>query len=237
LDVWIVGIVWVAWKLKFDMLISIATLSHHNVSHSAQDSRGEHVGVSQDMDEAVYTYLCEDLEATRRQLKLEQSNLRWRRNSLATGTQLTHWCLQVALIIYCINSYDWKLSVLWLKSPRRKGKPLDSEVSDDQLLQQLEAGFLAFDENELMSYLDPSSSTLSMSAIATAMKFTSEFLLAEKIFKMNRDHGKVLRPVQVVSEYNSVLDQTPGAGQIRRRNDHYATSTRCWAVRFRKRMH
>ena len=38
----------------------------------AQDSRRENVVVSQDMDEAQYIYISEELERVRRQVKLEQ---------------------------------------------------------------------------------------------------------------------------------------------------------------------
>ena len=188
------------------------------------------------MAEASWTYISEEFESVATRLRLDKQKLRDRRRYLVAGTSFSPWCLQVALIIYCISSFDWKLSILWLRSPKRKGKRLEDDVSDEQLLQQLETAFLACDENELMSYVDPSSSTLSKSAIATAMTFTSEFQLAEKTYQMNRDDGKVMTSRLLVSEYNQILDHTCGAGQMRRRNDHRYYSTRNWAVRFRKRL-
>ena len=202
----------------------------------AQDERREDLSAITDMD-VLDEHVDAEFQRVSRELRLKQKRLDIAHRR---GTGLRHvnrWCLQVALIIYCIMSYDWKLSILWLKNPRRKGKPLGEDVTDEEILEDLEDGFLAFDENTLMSYLDPSSSTLSKSAIDTAIKYTTEMLLSEKIFNTNVSDGTVMRPPTLVSEYNQLLDQTGFAGHIRRRGDQTDPATKHWAVRLRRRMH
>ena len=83
-----------------------------------------------------------------------------------------------------------------------KGKPLKDDVTDEEILNDLEDGFLAFDEVKLMSYVDPSTSTLSKTALDTAVTFTTEYKLAEQIWKANVSDGAVTRPPTLVREYN-----------------------------------
>lgn len=187
------------------------------------------------MDAARDAFIDGELAGVSRQLKQEQRKLRHQRR-LTARSNLSKWCLEVALIVYCLMSYDFRLAILWLRRSQRKGKLLEGDVTDEQLLKDLEDGFLAFDEVKLMSYVDPSTSTLSKTALDTAITFTTEFQLAEQIWKTNVTDGAVMRPPTLVREYNRLLDEEPGAGLKSRKSYYFLNSTKKWAGRFRKRM-
>ena len=188
------------------------------------------------MDADTEAYIDGEFERVSRQLVLHQKRLRNKQQRLTARSQLSKWCLEVALIIYCLMSYDFRLAILWLRGSQRKGKLLEDDVTDEQILKDLEDGFLAFDEVQLMSYVDPSTSTLSKTAIDTAITFTTEFQLAEQIWKTNVTDGAVMRPPTLVGEYNRLLDKEPGAGLKPRRSYYFLSKTKMWACRFRKRM-
>ena len=187
------------------------------------------------MDAARDAFIDGELAGVSRQLKREQRKLRHQRRCTARS-KVSKWCLEVALIVYCIMSYDFRLAILWLRRSERKGKLLEDDVTDEQLLKDLEDGFLAFDEVKLMSYVDPSTSTLSKTALDTAVTFTTEFQLAEQIWKTNVTDGAVMRPPTLVREYNRLLDEEPAAGLKPRKPYYFLNSTKKWAGRFRRRM-
>ena len=187
------------------------------------------------MDAARDAFIGREFAGVSRQLKQEQRKLRHQRR-IAAGSHLSKWCLEVALIVYCLMSYDFRLAILWLRRSQRKGKLLDDDVTDEQLLKDLEDGFMAFDEVKLMSYVDPSTSTLSKTALDTAITFTTEFQLAEQIWKTNVTDGAVMRPPTLVREYNRLLDKEPAAGLKSRKSYYFLNSTKKWAGRFRRRM-
>ena len=187
------------------------------------------------MEAARDGFIQGGLEGVSRRIHMEQKKLARQRRS-TTRSNLSKWCLEVALIVYCLMSYDFRLAILWLRKSQRKGRPLKDDVTDEQLLNDLEDGFLAFDEVKLMSYVDPSTSTLSKTALDTAVTFTTEFKLAEQIWKANVTEGAVSRPPTLVREYNRLLDEEPGAALKPRKTYYFLNSTKQWAKRFRKRM-
>ena len=187
------------------------------------------------MEAASDAFIQRELEGVSRRIHLEQKKLARQRRS-TPRSNLSKWCLEVALIVYCLMSYDFRLAILWLRRSQRKGRPLKDDVTDEQLLNDLEDGFLAFDEVKLMSYVDPSTSTLSKTALDTAVTFTTEFKLAEQIWKANVTEGAVSRPPTLVREYNRLLDEEPGAALKPRKTYYFLNSTKQWAKRFRRRM-
>ena len=188
------------------------------------------------MADARDAFINQELAAVSVLIHREQKKVAHQRCS-TPRSKLSKWCLEVALIVYCLMSYDFRLAILWLKRSPRKGKPLKDDVTDEEILNDLEDGFLAFDEVKLMSYVDPSTSTLSKTALDTAVTFTTEFKLAEQIWKANVTEGAVSRPPTLVREYNRLLDEEPGAGLKSRQSYYFLNSTKKWAGRFRKRMH
>ena len=147
---------------------------------------------------------------------------------------ISTWCLHTALLIGCMMSYDLKLGVLWLLWPRRKGREVTGNPQQADILTYLEEQFLEVDADWLMSYVEPETSPIQRSCIATAVAFVSEFRVAELIWKRNVQHGAVVRAPELVDEYNKLLTEQPGANAgVALKGHHMENSTRCWAYRLR----
>ena len=89
--------------------------------------------------------------------------------------KISPWCVEVALVISCMMEYDFRIGVLWLKYPNRRGAPVPDEFSDSSILhEELENRFLVADFNRLTSYLDPPTCQLSATVVKTASRFVLE---------------------------------------------------------------
>ena len=146
------------------------------------------------------------------------------------------WCLHTALLVGCMMAYDFRLSVIWLLWPRRKGREVTGNPQQADLLNYLEERFLEVDTDWLMSYVEPETSPIQRSCIAIAVTFVSEFRIAELIWKRNVKHGAVVRAPELVDEYNRILTEQRGTNaDVALRGHHMENSTRCWAYRLRDR--
>ena len=173
------------------------------------------------------------MDAIRREERTLRMRLRREQEKqLAFG--ISTWCLHTALLIGCMMSYDLKLGVLWLLWPRRKGREVTGNPQQADILTYLEEQFLEVDADWLMSYVEPETSPIQRSCIATAVAFVSEFRVAELIWKRNVQHGAVVRAPELVDEYNKLLTEQPGANAgVALKGHHMENSTRCWAYRLR----
>ena len=112
-----------------------------------------------------------------------------RQRSTGAG-QLSKWCLQVGLIINVIMSYNTSNTVAEATETKRQSPPED--VADEDLLSDLTDAWLAADEAEITSCVEPATSTLSETAIETAVSSTTELNFAENIWRTNVEHGAVV---------------------------------------------
>ena len=165
-----------------------------------------------------------------------QNVVRYREVSNIYSGIPSDWCLTVALIICCIMDHDFRVAVLWLKRPRRRGKPVPEHVTDEELLLSVEDAFLQAELGDLMTYIDPDSSSLPRTAIKEAVTFTSEFRLTELAWRRNTEQGAVLRPPELVEQYNTIAQQTTQRSSVVPELDATKNDTHSWGKRFRKKM-
>ena len=146
------------------------------------------------------------------------------------------WCVEVALVISCMMQYDFRIGVLWLKYPNRRGAPVPDEFNDCSILhEELENRFLVADFNKLTSYLDPPTCQLSATVVKTASRFVLEFRLAEMVWRRNMEHGAVADPSDMVSYWNEIKT-VQISGIAAAALQHYDNATKCKLYRFRCRM-
>ena len=150
--------------------------------------------------------------------------------------KISPWCVEVALVISCMMQYDFRIGVLWLKYPNRRGAPVPDEFNDSSILhEELENRFLVADFNKLTSYLDPSTCQLSATVVKTASRFVLEFRLAEMVWRRNMEHGAVADPGDMISYWNEIKDiQISGIAAAALQD--YDNATTCKLYRFRCRM-
>ena len=149
---------------------------------------------------------------------------------------ISNWCLHTALLIGCMMAYDFRLSVIWLLWPRRKGRAVQGNPNQAEILNYLEEQFLDVDTDWLMSYVEPETSPIQRTCIATAIKFTSEFRIAELVWRRSVQHGAVVRAPELVDEYNRLLTELSVTNaDVALRGHHMENKTRCWAYRLRDR--
>ena len=133
-------------------------------------------------------------------------------------------------------AYDFRLGVIWLLSPRRKGRALTGHPTQIEILEYLEERFLDVDTDWLMSYVEPETSPIQRTCIATAIKFITDFRTAELVWRRNVKHGAVVRAPELVDQYNTILTELRGTNEdVVMRGHHMDNSTRCWARRLRDR--
>ena len=146
------------------------------------------------------------------------------------------WCVEVALVISCMMEYDFRVGVLWLKYPNRRGAPVPDEFKDSFFLhEELENRFLAADLNRLTSYTDPLTCQLNATVVKTASRFVVEFRLAEMVWRRNVDHGAAADPNDLVSYWNDIKT-VQISGITAAALQHYNNAAKCKLYRFRCRM-
>ena len=150
--------------------------------------------------------------------------------------KISPWCVEVALVISCMMDYDFRVGVLWLKYPKRRGAPVPDEFKDSSILhEELENRFLAADLNRLTSYADPLTCQLSATVVKTASRFVVEFRLAEMVWRRNMDHGAAADPNDLVSYWNDIKT-VQISGITAAALQHYNNAAKCSLYRFRCRM-
>ena len=158
------------------------------------------------------------------------------RESKRMHEKISPWCAEVALVISCMMQYDFRIGVLWLKYPKRRGAPVPEEFEDSSILHdELENKFLAADINRLTSYLDPATCQLSESVVKTASRFVLDFRLAEMVWRRNMEHGAAAASSDMVSYWNEIKTvQISGIAAAALQD--YNNATKCKLYRFRCRM-
>ena len=150
--------------------------------------------------------------------------------------KISSWCGEVALVISCMMEYDFRVGVLWLKYPKRRGAPVPDEFKDSDILhEELENRFLAADINRLTSYTDPLTCQLNATVVKTASCFVVEFRLAEMVWRRNMDHGAAADPNDLVSYWNDIKT-VQISGITAAALQHYNNAAKCKLYRFRCRM-
>ena len=158
------------------------------------------------------------------------------RKSKRMREKISPWCVEVALVISCMMQYDFRIGVLWLKYPNRRGAPVPEEFEDSSILHdELENRFLQADLNRLTSYLDPPTCQLSESVVKTASRFVLEFRLAEMVWRRNMEHGATAAPSDMVSYWNEIKT-VQISGITAAALQDYNNVTKCKLYRFRCRM-
>ena len=162
--------------------------------------------------------------------------MQYARTSKRMREKTSPWCVEVALVISCMMQYDFRIGVLWLQYPNRRGAPVPDEFKDSSILhQELENRFLAADLNRLTSYLDPPTCQLSATVVKTASRFVVEFRLAEMVWRRNLDHGAAADPDDLVSYWNEIKTVQIN-GITAAALQHYNNAAKCKLYRFRCRM-
>ena len=162
--------------------------------------------------------------------------MQYARNSKRMREKISPWCAEVALVISCMMQYDFRIGVLWLKYPNRRGAPVPNEFNDSKILhEELENKFLVADFNKLTSYVDPATCQLSATVVKTASRFVLEFRLAEMVWRRNMEHGAVADPNDMVSYWNEIKT-VQMSGIAAAALQHYDNATKCKLYRFRCRM-
>jgi len=150
--------------------------------------------------------------------------------------KMSPWCAEVALVISCMMQYDFRIGVLWLRYPKRRGKQIAPHFNDPRLLhQELENQFLSADHNRLTSYVDPATCQLPTSVVKIASQFVMDFRLAEMVWRRNRDHGAVADEGDMVTYWNEIKD-VELSGLATASIQVHNNATRCKLYRFRTRM-
>ena len=84
---------------------------------------------------------------------------------------ITKWCLDVALCISCILSYDFVGVVEWLQSKQRRGAPPPSGIKSTELEELSQEELLKADVAWLMSWVDVSTCVLPATVLRTAQSY------------------------------------------------------------------
>ena len=102
-------------------------------------------------------------------------NMRVARTDDRTG--LSHVCLHTAVCIGLLASCDMRAGVVWLESANRRGKAWREDLSSAEVLQRLQHFFMEADLDFLDELRDPTRTSLSAAAFATAARAAEEYKL------------------------------------------------------------
>ena len=155
---------------------------------------------------------------------------RWRVNA----SEVSLWCLQIALCISCISNYNFDLGVAWLTSKQRRGAPVHSDATNDSLKLLLEDAFLQQADEHLNSWADPATSTLPASVIKTALTYAQGDGLAAWVRHRNLSTGTVVRTERLIEQYNGMVSGGSASSEVLNVVRPYPHPTaRKWAQRWR----
>ena len=118
-----------------------------------------------------------------------------------------------------------------------RGRAVTGNPTQAEIFSYFEERFLDVDPDWLMSYVEPETSPIQRSCVATAVRFTTEFRTAELIWRRNVTHGSVVRAPELVDQYNSIITELRGTtADVALRGHQMDNETRCWAYRLRNRI-
>ena len=156
----------------------------------------------------------EDVPTASEHVRQIQDRLRHHKRKRWGGSEITLWCLQTALCISCIQNYNFDSGVAWLTSKERRGAPVPSDATIDELKSLLEEAFLQLPQDELMSWVDPATSSLPATVIKTALAYAQGHCLASWVRDKNVSTGFVVRTERLIERYNDMNSSGPSANQF-----------------------
>jgi hypothetical protein len=175
----------------------------------------------------------EDARAAVKRCRVAWKSLKRKREDTFT---LSKWCLKTALCISCICNYDFAAGYAWLDDKRRRGATLPAHATQAEIVQLLEEHFLRADVDELMSWVDPPSSTLHRTVLKTAIAFARMHALAGWVEHINNQCGSVVRTERLIEHYNAAgLTQPNDVCLLPAVQSHTKYCGRKWAQRWRVR--
>ena len=177
----------------------------------------------------------EALEMLRLNMELSRAQMVLQRYTQRLRSKISPWCAEVALVISCMMSYDFRIGVLWLRLPQRRGATVPAEFNNVQTLHDhLEELFLQADVTRLTSYVDPQTCQLKGSVVRTASQFVLDFRLAEMVWRRNITHGTVLEQSEIIDLWNDIRNiQLGGLGNAALQAQSNAASCRLYRFRYR----
>ena len=179
---------------------------------------------------------CMDNLATAREdVRQIQDRSRQYKRKRWGGSDITRWCLEIALCISCMTNYDFDLGVAWLRSKERRGAPVPTDATANELKSLLEDAFLELPHDHLMSWVDPATSSLPTTVIKTALAYAQGHGLASWVQEKNHRTGFVVRTERLIEHYNDMNSSgsTPN-NVLRDVRPHTHPTGRKWAQRWRQ---
>ncbi len=148
-------------------------------------------------------------------------------------TGLSHVCLHTAVCIGLLASCDMRAGVVWLESANRRGNAWREDLSSEDVLLRLQVFFTEADLEFLDALRDPSRTSLSASAFATAARVAEEYKLGGWVRASNLD-GTAIRTPRLIVEYQRRLAEQPPPVILRSVPWTENSTGRNWAFRWRR---
>ena len=148
-------------------------------------------------------------------------------------TGLSHVCLHTAVCIGLLASCDMRAGVVWLESANRRGKAWREDLSSAEVLQRLQHFFMEADLDFLDELRDPTRTSLSAAAFATAARAAEEYKLGGWVRAQNLD-GTSIRTARLIVEYQRRIAEQPPSVPLRSAPWIINSTGRNWAFRWRR---
>ena len=177
--------------------------------------------------------MAEDFIRAARALFLARNkrNMRVARTDDRTG--LSHVCLHTAVCIGLLASCDMRAGVVWLESANRSGKAWREDLSSADVLLRLQHVFTEADLEFLDELRDPTRTSLSAAAFATAARAAEEYKLGGWVRAQNLD-GTSSRTARLIVEYQRRIAEQPPSVPLRSAPWTTNSTGRNWAFRWRR---
>ena len=146
---------------------------------------------------------------------------------------LSHVCLHTAVCIGLLASCDMRAGVVWLESANRRGNAWREDLSSADVLLRLQFFFTEADLQFLDELRDPSRTSLSAAAFATAARAAEEYKLGSWVRAVNLD-GTAIRTPRLIAEYQRRLAEQPPPVLLRSVPWTDNSTGRNWALRWRR---
>ena len=164
-------------------------------------------------------------------LARNKRNMRVARTDELTG--LSHVCLHTAVCIGLLASCDMRAGVVWLESANRRGKAWREDLSSAEVLQRLQHFFMEADLDFLDELRDPTRTSLSAAAFATAARAAEEYKLGGWVRAQNLN-GTSIRTARLIVEYQRRISEQPPSVPLRSAPWTTNSTGRNWAFRWRR---
>jgi len=146
----------------------------------------------------------DQLVAAKDDLMRNQQRVRNHKRRHWGASELSVWCLQIALCISCMTNYDFDVGVVWLFSKERRGAAVPTDATADELKSLLEDAFLQLPQDRLNCCVDTTSSTFPRTVMKTASAYAQGHMLAAWVREKNACTGFVVRTERLIEHYNDM---------------------------------